>query len=70
MEFSEYLCIDESTLPLRGRHKLKQFNPNKPNKWGFKVFLLCGSASCYIYSYKFYAGSEEFYPSNTVKTLL
>ena len=70
LEIREYLCIDESIIPFRGRHKLKQYNPMKPNKWGFKVFLLCDSASGYVFRYKFYAGGEEFCPNKIVKTLL
>ena len=38
---TEYLCVDEQMVPFKGRSKLKQCNPQKSKKWGYKfVFLL------------------------------
>ena len=34
------LCIDEQIVPFRGASSLKQYVPNKPNKWGYKMFVL------------------------------
>ncbi len=37
------ICIDEQTIPFKRRHKLKQYLPMKPKKWGFKIFVLADS---------------------------
>ncbi|KAL3214886.1 hypothetical protein MRX96_006977 [Rhipicephalus microplus] len=38
---SQKLCVDEQLVPFKGRSSLKQYLPNKPKKWGYKLFLLC-----------------------------
>ncbi|XP_037303473.1 piggyBac transposable element-derived protein 4-like [Manduca sexta] len=35
------LSIDEQMCATKISHYLKQYLPNKPHKWGFKLFLLC-----------------------------
>lgn len=37
----QMLCIDEQIVPYKGMSALKQYNPKKPNKWGYKIFVLC-----------------------------
>lgn len=32
IEIKKYLCMDESTIPFRARHTLRQYNPLNPNK--------------------------------------
>ncbi|CAF4946857.1 unnamed protein product [Pieris macdunnoughi] len=39
-------------------HFLKQYLPNKPHKWGFKLFVLC-SLLGYAYKFIIYAGKEN-----------
>ena len=34
------VAIDEMTIAFKGRSVLKQYNPKKPDKWGFKAFVL------------------------------
>ena len=36
----ENLSIDEQIVPFKGRISLKQYNPQKPHKWGYKFFVL------------------------------
>ena len=55
-----FLCIDESMILFKGRRKLKQYMPDKPNKWRFKIFLLCDSMEGYVHNFRFYEGGEEF----------
>lgn len=40
---SEVVTVDESMIPFKGRYALKQYMPNKPVKWGYKVWCLCDS---------------------------
>ncbi|XP_065675859.1 piggyBac transposable element-derived protein 3-like [Hydra vulgaris] len=39
---SELLCIDEQIVPFKGKSGLKQYNPKKPKKWGYKLYVLSG----------------------------
>ena len=33
--------IDEQIIPTKGLSSIKQYLPNKPNKWGIKVWARC-----------------------------
>lgn len=35
--------MDEQTVPFKGTSSLKQYNPTKLQKWGYKLFMLCDS---------------------------
>ena len=52
------LGIDEMTTLFKGRSRAKQFNPNKPIKWGFKTFALGESKTGYILSFFPYQGKD------------
>lgn len=43
-------------MPFKGRSGLKQYNPKKPKKWGYKLFCLAG-ASGIIYDFEVYCGA-------------
>ena len=49
--------IDEQILPTKGRSSLKQYLPNKPNKWGIKVWARCG-VSGIVYDFEIYCGKN------------
>lgn len=53
------LSADEITTPFKGRHRAKQFNKDKPNKWGFKSFALAESCSGYILQFFPYQGRDQ-----------
>ena len=38
----EKLQIDEQMIPLKGKSTLKQYNPWKPKKWGYKLYIFSG----------------------------
>ena len=39
----EMCSVDEQILPAKTRKtKLRQYNPRKPKKWGFKIFMITG----------------------------
>lgn len=57
----EYLAVDEQIIPTKARHTLKQYNPKKPKKWGYKNLVLCGSSG-FSYDFDIFAGEQ----SNTV----
>lgn len=41
-------------------HGMKQYMPNKPVKFGFKVWAAADSDSKYFYNFQFYRGSSGF----------
>ncbi|PSN38182.1 hypothetical protein C0J52_15046 [Blattella germanica] len=57
----EFLAVDEQIIPTKCRSSLKQYNPKKPHKWGFKAFVLSG-VSGFSYDYEIFAGAQ----SNTI----
>jgi hypothetical protein len=56
------LAIDEQTIAFKGTHKAKQYNKQKPQKWGFKNFALCESRTGFLLSFRMYGGKDENRP--------
>lgn len=54
----QHLSVDEQIVPFKGRSGLKQYNPKKPKKWGYKLFCMAG-ASGIVYDFEIYTGSME-----------
>lgn len=52
------LCIDEPIIPFQGRHSLKNYNPQKPHKWGYKVFALSGTSD-FTYDVELFTGAAD-----------
>lgn len=51
--------VDEQVIPSKTRYsKIRQYNPKKPNKWGFKNLVRAG-ASGIIYDFYIYGGKVE-----------
>ncbi|CAF1435480.1 unnamed protein product, partial [Rotaria sordida] len=55
----EKLSIDEQIIPFKGKSIMKQHMPNKPNRWGYKMFLLAGGKSGICYDFIFYTGKND-----------
>lgn len=55
---SEYLTIDEKLEAFRGRCAFRQYIPNKPAKYGLKVFALVDSKTFYILNLEAYVGQQ------------
>lgn len=74
-EPDEFNSIDEFIIPFKGRSNLKQYNKNKPHKWGFKGFARCGGSGI-MYDFQIYTGkntttkSELGISGDIVKTLV
>ena len=59
--YSGTICIDESTVKMRSRDSVKQYNPSKPNRYGWKVWSCCDSESPqkpYLISFIPYLGKK------------
>ncbi|KAG5892340.1 hypothetical protein JTB14_011206 [Gonioctena quinquepunctata] len=53
----QMLCVDEQIVPFKGMSSLKQYNPKKPNKWGYKISVLCDSGGL-IHNFEVYTGKK------------
>ena len=49
----ENVSIDEKIVPLKGRSSLQQYNPQKPHKWGYKIYVISGSGG-FAYYFEIY----------------
>jgi len=58
MEPGEYLAVDESMVPFRGRLIFKQYIPGKAHKYGVKLFKIC-EVNGYTYDIEVYAGKNQ-----------
>jgi hypothetical protein len=50
------LSLDEAMVAFKGRSHFKQYMPNKPTKWGFKVWVIAESDSGYVLQVDVYTG--------------
>lgn len=46
----EYLSLDEQICATKARNYMKTYNPQKPHKWGYRFYVLCGVSG---YEYNF-----------------
>ncbi|CAG9577512.1 unnamed protein product [Danaus chrysippus] len=53
-----YLCVDEQICSTKARCNLKRYNPKKPHKWGYKIFVLSG-VSGFAYKIEPETGAEN-----------
>ncbi|XP_055928587.1 uncharacterized protein LOC129959723 [Argiope bruennichi] len=55
---SEFVTIHEMLHPFRGRCSCIQYIPNKPAKYGIKIFALCDSKTFYCSNMEIYIGKQ------------
>jgi hypothetical protein len=52
------LSLDEGMVPWRGRLSSKQYIPNKPDKFGVKMYVICEAKSGYVSAFDIYTGKD------------
>jgi len=60
---SRYLSIDESMILFKGRHSIKQYNPKKPIKRGYKLWMIADTDGG-TNKFDIYQGKFESVPEN------
>jgi hypothetical protein len=65
----QFICIDEQCIACKSRHRCKCYNPQKPEKWHFKVFCLNDSITGYVISFYLYQGRDELRPEAISATM-
>ena len=53
------LSLDESTCPFKGRVHFKCYNPKKPNRFHFKLFMVSEPNTGYICGFEVYTGDAS-----------
>jgi len=51
----EFSAVNEITIPFKGRTQMKQYNKNKPHKWGIKLFAIASSSGI-VHDFEVYIG--------------
>ena len=52
------LAIDETMRKFKGRLSFRQYMPNKPNKWGIKIWSLCDAVNGFNLRWNIYCGKQ------------
>nr|XP_032834244.1 uncharacterized protein LOC116956615 isoform X1 [Petromyzon marinus]XP_032834245.1 uncharacterized protein LOC116956615 isoform X1 [Petromyzon marinus]XP_032834246.1 uncharacterized protein LOC116956615 isoform X1 [Petromyzon marinus] len=53
------LSLDEATLEWKGRLPFKVYNPQKPEKYGIKFYILAEAQTGYVFNFDIYVGIEK-----------
>ncbi|UYV63721.1 hypothetical protein LAZ67_2005419, partial [Cordylochernes scorpioides] len=54
----EYNTIDKKLIPFRGRCGFRQYMPNKPAKYGFKIYTISDARTFYTFTFEIYCGKQ------------
>lgn len=54
----EALSVDEQMCATKASNYLRQYLPNKPHKWGYKLLVLCDDRG-FAYDFEIYSGMEN-----------
>ncbi|KAK9712460.1 Transposase IS4 [Popillia japonica] len=54
----QMINIDEQLVPFEGRSGIKQYLPNTPYKWGYKIFVACDTKGL-VHSFDVFTGKIE-----------
>jgi hypothetical protein len=59
VQCNQYLSVDEQLCATKARSYLKQYLPDKPHKWGCKLFVLCDDVG-FSYKFEIFTGQENW----------
>jgi hypothetical protein len=62
------LTLDEFTVPFKGRHAARCYNPSKPNRYHLKGYSLNEARTGYCLSFLMYQGRDEKRPDGVCAT--
>lgn len=65
---SSFVSVDESTISFKGKVVFRVYNPDKPVKFGLKVFVISDALNGYIYSFCPYYGKSDSSEDELLKT--
>ncbi|CAI5677988.1 unnamed protein product [Oreochromis niloticus] len=53
------VTVDERLVPFRGRCPFRQYMPNKPARYGIKIWVACDARSSYAWKMQVYTGKPD-----------
>jgi hypothetical protein len=60
----KYVTVDEMMIRYKGSYcPARQYMPNKPEKWGVKVWCLADSTTKFVYNFEIYCGKDPNIPN-------
>ncbi|KAL4112762.1 hypothetical protein QTP88_016495 [Uroleucon formosanum] len=59
---NEFIAVGEIIIPFKGLSIMKQYNKNKPHKWGIKMFALASSNGL-MHDFEIYVSKGTLPPS-------
>lgn len=62
IQVEEFTSVDEIIIPFKERTQMKQYNKNKPHKWGIKLFAIASSSGI-VHDFEVYIGKGTLTPS-------
>ena len=69
-DLGEALSFDEGVLPSTSRHNTtRTFMPDKPHRWGSKLFITCDARTAYCYRYVLVIADIESYASTDLRVV-
>lgn len=63
---TNHVAVDESTISFKGKVSFRIYNPQKPTKFGMKIFVLSDCANGYIYDMIPYYGKQSIIPNSSL----
>lgn len=58
VSYDEKLSIDENICATKAKNSYRQYNPKKPHKWGYKLYMICNTEG-FVYQTEIYSGQEN-----------
>ena len=55
----QHVSVDERMVASKGRSGIRQYMPDKPTKWGYKLWVIADSQTAYTYDFDVYVGAER-----------
>ncbi|XP_046684860.1 piggyBac transposable element-derived protein 2-like [Homalodisca vitripennis] len=52
------LSVDEQICATKTHHNMRQYNPRKPHKWGYKLYVLCDDKG-FSHQFEIYSGQTQ-----------
>ncbi|XP_066924070.1 piggyBac transposable element-derived protein 4-like [Clytia hemisphaerica] len=63
---TQHVAVDEYLTLWKGRLRFRMYIPNKRERYGIKIYMLCESSTGYLSDFIVYTGADTIYPAPDV----